>query len=118
MSTQDLAPFLLQGIEFDPGHSLLLTEWSELMPVIEAAGPEGNGYTWEGVARLLVVRHLPDVADQLEHDSESGMFAVYSSYSSNREVLEALGALMRDLYRSPERLGVLLASVDPDFSDD
>lgn len=115
MNTQDLAPFLLEDIEFDPGHSLLLTGWSELMPVIEAAGLEGNGYTWEGVARLLVARHLPDLADQLEHDSESGMFAVYSS---NRKVLESLGALMRDLYRSPERLSVLLTSVDPDFFDD
>ncbi|MYS86531.1 Imm51 family immunity protein [Embleya scabrispora] len=115
MTTHDLAPFLLEDIEFDPGHSLRLTDWRELMPVIQAAGREGNGYTWEGIARLLVARHLPDAADRLEHDSESGMFAVYSS---NREVLEALGVLMRDLYRSPEQLGILLTSVDPDFFDD
>ncbi|MCX5355584.1 Imm51 family immunity protein [Streptomyces mirabilis] len=87
MDTHDLAPFLLQDIEFDPGYSLLLTGWSEVMPVIQASGREGNGYTWDGVARLLVARHLPEAADQLEHDSESGMFAVYSS---NRQVLEAL----------------------------
>ncbi|MGV9248107.1 Imm51 family immunity protein [Streptomyces sp. NPDC003710] len=85
------------------------------MPVLQAAGREGNGYTWEGIAPFLVSRHLPDAADELDHDSESGMFAVYSS---NREVLEALGVLMRDLYRSPERLVAFLASVDPDLIDD
>ncbi|MFF2520346.1 Imm51 family immunity protein [Streptomyces sp. NPDC058086] len=115
MDTHDLAPFLLQDIEFDPGHSLLLTDWSELVPVLQAAGREGNGYTWDGIARLLVAEHLPHAADQLEHDSESGMFAVYSS---NRGALEALGILMRDLYRSPERLSALLSSVDPDSFDD
>ncbi|MFF8024827.1 Imm51 family immunity protein [Streptomyces sp. NPDC007896] len=110
----DLAPFLLQDIEFDPSYSLLLTGWSEVMPAIQASGREGNGYTWEGVARLLVARHLPEAADQVEHDSESGMFAVYSS---NRQVLEALGILMRDLYRSPEQLGVFLTTADPDSFD-
>ncbi|MFJ1560716.1 Imm51 family immunity protein [Streptomyces mirabilis] len=115
MDTRDLAPFLLEDIEFDPGHSLRLTDWAELVPVLQAAGREGNGYTWEGIARLLVTRDMPDVADQLEHDSESGMFAVYSS---DREVLEALGVLMSDLYRSPERLAAFLASVDPDLFDD
>ncbi|MBT2401523.1 Imm51 family immunity protein [Streptomyces sp. ISL-100] len=85
------------------------------MPVLQAAGREGNGYTWEGIARLLVAEHLSHAADQLEYDSESGMLAVYSS---NRGALEALGVLMRDLYRSPARLGALMTSVDPDFFDD
>jgi hypothetical protein len=63
------------------------------VPVLQAAGREENGYTWEGIARLLIAEHLPHAADQLEHDSESGMLAVYSS---NRGVLEALGILMRE----------------------
>ncbi|MFI6081307.1 Imm51 family immunity protein [Streptomyces sp. NPDC051217] len=115
MDTRDPAPFLLEDIEFDPGHSLRLTDWDELVPVLQAADREGNGYTWDGIARLLAARHLPNAADQLEHDSESGMFAVYSS---DRAVLEALGVLMSDLYRSPERLAAFLASADPDLFDD
>lgn len=40
---------------------------------ISAAGHEPNGYFWEGMVQYLA----PGLADQMELDSEAGMFVAY-----------------------------------------
>lgn len=49
---------------------------------IAAAGHEPNGYFWEGMVRYV----SPQLAGQLELDSEAGMFAANGDRSTLEEV--------------------------------
>lgn len=49
---------------------------------VNAAGHEPNGYFWEGMVQYFA----PSLTDQVELDSEAGMFAAYG----DRVVLEQL----------------------------
>lgn len=53
---------------------------------IVASGHEPNGYFWEGMVEYLA----PTLAEELELDSEAGMFAAYAP----RATLEQLQALL------------------------
>jgi hypothetical protein len=61
-----------------------------------ASGHEPNGYFWEGLVQYLA----PDVAEQLELDSEGGMFAAYG----DRGVVERLQALLRPYVEDGQRV--------------
>jgi hypothetical protein len=48
---------------------------------IRAAGYEPNGYFWEGIVRYLA----PNLADDLELDSEAGTFSALGSHAALEE---------------------------------
>ena len=41
-------------------------------------GFEGNGYDWESLAKVFIEEKCQELSDELEFDSEAGMFCVYS----------------------------------------
>lgn len=44
----------------------------------ESKGIEGGGYNWDALAALYIQEQLPQYGQALEHDSEAGMFCLYS----------------------------------------
>ena len=45
----------------------------------------GNGYDWESLAMVLLNEKMPELIEEIEFDSEAGMFC---AYSSNKNVLK------------------------------
>lgn len=74
---------------------------------ISAAGHEPNGYFWEGMLRFLAA----DLAEDVELDSESGMFAAYGNRRQVKRVRKVLkpylhdGAATATVIRSAESQG-------------
>jgi hypothetical protein len=60
----------------------------------ERAGWLGNGHDWTSIARVVVDEHLPDLKDDVNFDSESGMFVAIGS----AEVLRRLGREMKKVF--------------------
>jgi hypothetical protein len=73
--------------------------------LIVEAGHEPNGYFWEGVAQLVANDSHPPILEQIEFDSEAGMFC---AYGADRRSLEALGALMAAVVNDPDCLSTAL----------
>lgn len=59
---------------------------------IVAAGHEPNGYFWEGMLRYLG----PDLAEQIELDSEGGMFAAFGRRRQMKRVQGVLAPYLVD----------------------
>lgn len=59
---------------------------------IVAAGHEPNGYFWEGVLRYLE----PDLTEQIELDSEGGMFAAIGRRRQMKRVQSVLAPYLVD----------------------
>jgi Immunity protein 51 len=113
----DLAPFDLAEDEDDPGHySLILSDedMGEVTDVFEEFDYYGNGYGWEGVARTVIARHAPEIADLVDYDPEAGMF---EAHGDDREALERLGALLHKAFHDREFLAELLEAGDPEWFD-
>jgi hypothetical protein len=110
--TPEISP--LKIVEGEDGeYSLILgTGDNAADDTIVELGHEPNGPFWDGVATLLIQEELPDLEDEIEFDSEAGMFC---AISEDREALERLGALMakiatsdsevRDVVRRAEEAG-------------
>lgn len=72
-------------------------------------GFEGNGYDWTSLSQVFLNEKMPELKDEIEFDSEAGMFC---AYSVKKEVIEqfAIGFksmcededLMRDLFSRTE----------------
>jgi hypothetical protein len=102
--------------ETSPGvFSLQLRDLDEVSAPFEAAGHSGNGCSWESVARHVLESSFPDLEERIELDSEAEMFC---TYSSDRQALEKLGAVLAEAARSKKRLTKLIASVPPSLWDD
>ena len=71
---------------------------------ITASGHEPNGYFWEGIVQYL----WPDLAEQLEMDSEAGMFVGYG----DRTVLEQLQGLISPYLDDGERVSVAVREAE------
>ena len=71
---------------------------------ISAAGHEPNGYFWEGMVQYLA----PDLAEQVELDSEAGMFAAYGE----RATLERLQALIDPYLDDGDRVAVTVREAE------
>ena len=87
--------------------SISLTFYCGELPADEAigaAGHEPNGYFWEGVVQFLA----PALADQVELDSEAGMFAAVG----DRAVLEQIQALVDPYLDDGERIAATIGEAE------
>jgi hypothetical protein len=79
----------------DIGGQWSLRFYTGELPVDEAvteAGHEPNGYFWEGIVQFA----WPQVADELELDSEAGMFAAYGERGDLEALRDALAPVLED----------------------
>jgi hypothetical protein len=107
-----LAPFRL--VETSPGSfSLLLTEFEPASAAFSAAGLEGGGYAWEGIARHVIERD--ELEGRLGLDPESSMFC---AYGTDREALEALGKRLAALFHDPAALTAVIEDLGPEGFED
>jgi hypothetical protein len=104
-----LAPFKL--IETEPGkHSLLLSVFEPASEVFEAAGLEGGGYAWEGVARYVTEVVAPELAEKFGLDPEASMFC---AYGTDRAALEQLGKQLSTMFHNKSLLAAVIEEVGP-----
>lgn len=96
---------LLRVVESDGSFSC--TFYCGELPADEAviaSGHEPNGYFWEGLVRYLA----PDLAEQLELDSEGGMFTAYG----DMDVMERLRELLRPYLADGQRVTSVIRDVE------
>ncbi|MEO8701748.1 MAG: Imm51 family immunity protein [Kofleriaceae bacterium] len=109
-----IAPFSLS--ETSPGtFSLLLTTFEPAGAVFQAAGLEGGGYAWEGIARYVTEVVVPEIASRVGMDPESSMFC---AYGEDRAALELLGTHMARLFNDQVALSAVIQAVGRDGFDD
>ena len=65
-----------------------------------AEGWNGNGYDWTSIARVILAEKLSDLKDEIEFDSEAGMFAAYGPM----DALKQLGVELKRAFDDPDRL--------------
>jgi hypothetical protein len=111
-STHEISP--LKIVEGEDGEYSLILETGDNAAddTIVELGHEPNGPFWDGVATLLIRDELAELEDEIEFDSEAGMFC---AISEDLDGLEQLGALMakiatsdsevRDVVRRAEEVG-------------
>ncbi|MFF2570998.1 Imm51 family immunity protein [Streptomyces sp. NPDC058084] len=88
--------------DFDGDHSLTLDAGGLAADAaVVAAGHEPNGYFWEGLVRFA----WPDIAEQVEFDSEAGMFCAVGSSSD----LARLEMAVESVITSPEAVRDIIA---------
>lgn len=91
----------------DINGSISLTFYCGELPAdaaIGAAGHEPNGYFWEGLVQYLA----PELAAQVELDSEAGMFAA----SGDPAVLEQIRALIDPYLGDGERVATTILEAE------
>jgi hypothetical protein len=67
-------------VEHESGQfSLTFDDLDDYAEIFEDQGWEGNGYAWEGVVQTVLSERSPELLEELEFDSEAGMFAVYAT---------------------------------------
>jgi len=104
-----MAPFRL--VEIEPNKfSLLLTEFEPASEVFDAAGIEGGGYSWEGVARYVLEVVAPDLKPRVGLDPEASMFC---AYGEDRAALEQLGGQLSRLFNDKTALAAVIEEVGP-----
>lgn len=81
-------------VEHDSGQfSLTFDDLDDYAEIFEEQGWDGNGYAWEGVVQVLLSERSPAILEELEFDSEAGMFAVYAA---DAEPLREVAAVIRE----------------------
>lgn len=83
--------------------------------VLEAAGYEPGGYTWEGVARTLVRTQAPHLEGRFGYDPEGSMFC---AYGKDPAALRELEGGLRGVVGDAEALRTLMESADPEEFED
>lgn len=77
---EEIRPFFFS--EYNGSYSALLNAgdlWDEIFAeYYESKGIEGGGYNWDALADLYIKEQLPQHLEDLQHDSEAGMFCLYS----------------------------------------
>jgi len=56
----------------------------------------GNGYDWTSIARVVVEERLPEVRDDLDFNSEGGMFVAIGSVEALRKLGEEMKRVFDD----------------------
>ena len=83
---QMIEPFFY--VEYEEGVSVCLSVGEYCADVFETRAEEGflgNGYDWESLAIVFLNEKMPEVIEDIEFDSEAGMFC---ALSSKKEVLK------------------------------
>ena len=95
-------------------YSLLLTDshMVDVMGPFEAAGYEGHGYDWNGVAQQAA--REAGVHGRFSTDPEAGMFA---AYGTDLEALQVVAAALSEAHANPDKLAALIAAGDPNDFD-
>lgn len=109
------APLMLFEYDHNPGHYCLMLSDAHMVDVsgpFEAAGYEGGGYDWNGVA--LQAGREAGLAGRFGTDPEAGSFV---AYGSDLEALQQLGTALQAAHADPKRLAALIAAADPDDFD-
>lgn len=109
------APLQLFEYDHDPGHYCLMLSdrfMVEVSEPFEAAGYEGGGYDWNGVA--MQAGREADVHTRFRTDPEAGTFV---AYGTDLEALQILGAALKVAFDDPKRLAALIAAADPNDFD-
>ncbi|MFT3695736.1 MAG: Imm51 family immunity protein [Kofleriaceae bacterium] len=106
-----ITPFTL--VETSPGKfSLLLSTFSPADQIFDAAGMEGGGYSWEGIARFVIEE---DEIQNVGLDPEGSMFC---AYGEDRATLETLGERLASLFHDHTALAEAIATIGPEGFDD
>lgn len=94
-------------------YSLLYTDFdhSELFDEI---GFEGGGYDWQSVMIYVLETELPELVDDIDFDSEAGMFV---AYGQNKAALEKFAEKMDYLIGNKEELKEIISKVPDDYWD-
>lgn len=109
-----MAPFAIT--ETSPGnYSLLLTQFEPASEVFDAAGIDGGGYAWEGVARHVGDVIAPELSGRFGLDPEASMFC---AYGSDRAALGKLGVELARLFHDASALAKVIETVGRDGFDD
>jgi hypothetical protein len=109
-----MEPFLLT--ETSPGaYSLLLTTFDAAAPAFDAAGIDGGGYAWEGVARHVIATDAAALGDRIKFDPEASMFC---AYGDDRAGLEDLGKRLSALFHDLPRLTEMVKEIGPGGFED
>jgi len=109
-----MAPFTLT--ETSPGHySLLLTQFEPASSVFEAAGVDGGGYAWEGIAKHVAESVVPELAGRFSLDPEASMFC---AYGDDPTVLERLGSELARAFHDAVTLAAMIQQIGRDGFDD
>ncbi|MFJ5075650.1 Imm51 family immunity protein [Streptomyces sp. NPDC088553] len=91
--------------DFDGEYSLTLNAGGLAADAaVAAAGHEPNGYFWEGLVQFA----WPDIAEELDFDSEAGMFCAVGSPSD----LARLKAALESVVTSPEAVRDIIARAE------
>jgi hypothetical protein len=105
--TNEFAPLKL--LEGEGSYSLMLTEFDPWAEAFEAAGHEGGGYGWHGVADALIRLKAPKLK-KVKFDPEGSMFV---AFGTDREAIVQLAKLMKEAMSDPAVLKEALAGVNP-----
>ncbi|MEU0544922.1 immunity 51 family protein [Nocardia sp. NPDC005978] len=111
------APLILFEYDHRPGnYCLMLSDrfMVEREETFAAAGYEGNGYGWTGVAESAVRNRLPEIAEHVKFDPEAGTFV---GYGQDVEALRRLGTVLHTAFHDPAVLTELIAEGDPEWFD-
>lgn len=107
---EKIAPFT--WVEYENSVSVCLSENNEyLQEEFGVAGFEGSGYDWEGLARVFLAEKRPDLIDNIEFDSEAGMFC---AYSRNTAALQEFISSFREACEDSVLISDLLSRAEPD----
>ena len=98
----------IRTVETSPGaYSLCLDAGTtDVDDVVEELGHEPNGYSWEGIAELLVDAEAPHLRQRFDYDPEGSMFV---AHGTDRPALEELSALLAAVATDAERIRRLVA---------
>ncbi|WP_067824351.1 immunity 51 family protein [Nocardia inohanensis] len=109
----------LRFFEYDhrPGSFCLMlsdTHMIEVDDVFTARGHEGNGYSWTGVAEVIVRLRAPELEGRMGFDPEAGTFV---AYGEDEAALRQLGAHLRQAFSDRTLLGELIEAGKEEWFD-
>ncbi|MRH87975.1 hypothetical protein GFY24_11045 [Nocardia sp. SYP-A9097] len=114
---ETFAPLVFFEYDHKPGNYCLMLSDShmvELEEVFAAAGYEGGGYGWTGVARSALALRAPELDGKFGLDPEAGTFV---AYGEDAEALRRLGLLLQEAFRERTVLAEFIAGGDPEWFD-
>ena len=109
---KEIRPFFWVGQNSSASVCLNAGEYlQEIFDALADKGFEGSGYDWESLAMVYLAEKRPDLVENINFDSEAGMFCVYS------ETPEAMQDFIRDFKAAcadRELILDLLSRAEPD----
>ncbi|UGT45502.1 immunity 51 family protein [Nocardia yamanashiensis] len=111
------APLVFFEYDHKPGHYCLMlsdNHMVELEDVFAVHGYEGGGYSWTGVAEVIVRLRAPELRGRMGFDPEAGTFV---AYGDDAAALRQLGTLLRQAFSDRELLSELIDAGEEEWFD-